>query len=249
MKVMYLDESGDHNLTPKKVSPNYPIFVLGGVIVDRSYLREVIEPRVRELKRRFWGREDVILHTVDMRNNAGDFAFLTDSARRGVFYAELNALRQELEYQVIAVAIKKDAYAVRYGADAADPYRYALGLLIERFCWELDPEPDAGFVCAEKRNPALDRELMAAWEELRTNGTGTGDASSRRIEERIVGLDLRDKKPNLAGMQLADLVITPVGRHVLQTPEKADQVRWSMVESKLRRVGGTYRETGLVVRP
>jgi hypothetical protein len=244
---MYLDESGDHRL--KRISPNYPVFVLGGVIVDRAYVREVIEPRVREFKRHFWGREDVILHTVDMRNNAGDFGFLTDPRRRLVFYAALNEMLEELAYQVTAVVIRKDAHVARYGKNAADPYLYAMDMLIERFCKELGDELDSGFICAEKRNPTLDRELMEAWEKLRSNGIGTGYASSRHIDDRIVGLDLRDKKPNLAGMQLADLVITPVGRHVLQTPEKADQVQWSVVERKMRRVRGIYKGIGLVIRP
>jgi hypothetical protein len=246
---MFLDESGDHNLNPKKISPNYPIFVLGGVIVDRGYLREVIEPRVREFKRRFWGREDVILHTVAMRNNAGDFHFLIDPERRGIFYAELNAMLRDLEYTVVAVVVRKDAYLARYGVEAADPYMYALGMLVERFCRELGSELDGGFICAEKRNATLDRELMATWEGLRTGGTGTGNSPSQRIDERIVGLDLRDKKPNLAAMQLADLVITPIGRYVLRMPEKTDQVQWTVVEGKLRRVGGAYQGEGLVVRP
>ncbi len=32
MKVMYLDESGDHNL--QVIDRDYPIFVLGGVILE-----------------------------------------------------------------------------------------------------------------------------------------------------------------------------------------------------------------------
>lgn len=37
MKVLFLDESGDHNLTV--IDPLYPVFVLGGVIMDRDYAR------------------------------------------------------------------------------------------------------------------------------------------------------------------------------------------------------------------
>ena len=43
---MFLDESGDHNLNPKRINPVYPIFVLGGVIVDRAYARNVIAPAI-----------------------------------------------------------------------------------------------------------------------------------------------------------------------------------------------------------
>lgn len=247
MKVMYLDESGDHKLN--RINPRYPVFVLGGIIVERAYARDVIEPRVRRFKREFFGREDVILHTVDMRNNAGDFEFLTDPPQRAVFYTELNAMLEELEYQVVACAIRKDRHVAQYGVNAVDPYLYALEVLIERFCMELGPQRDGGFISAERRNPTLDRDILEAWEKLRTGGVGTGYAMSQRIEECIVGFDLRDKKPNLATMQLADLVITPIGRRVLNTPEKADQVQWSVVEGKLRRYRGRYEGIGLVVLP
>ena len=35
MKVLFLDESGDHNL--EVIDPLYPLFVLGGVILEKRY--------------------------------------------------------------------------------------------------------------------------------------------------------------------------------------------------------------------
>ena len=35
MKIMFLDESGDHNL--EKIDQQYPVFVLAGAIFDNSY--------------------------------------------------------------------------------------------------------------------------------------------------------------------------------------------------------------------
>ena len=247
MKVMYMDESGDHNL--KKISPSYPIFVLGGVIVDRAYLRNVITPAIREFKLRHFGREDVVLHTVDMGRGRGDYAFLADEGLRAYFYADLNLLLLELEFKVVACVIRKDAHVERYGTHAADPYMYSLHILVERFCKELGTQTDGGFICAEKRNPGLDRDLMAAWERLVGGVIGTGYAFSKEIDEKIVGFDLKDKKPNLVGLQLADLVVTPVGRHIAGRPSKADEVQWTVVESKLRRVEGSYWGRGLIIRP
>lgn len=50
-------------------------------------------------------------------------------------------------------------------------------------------------------------------------------------------------------MQLADLVITPIGRHVAGLTPKAHQVDWTVVEAKLRRHKGSYMGAGLVIRP
>ena len=248
MKVLYLDESGDHNLNLKKIGRGYPFFVLGGVIVERSYVRDVIEPRMQEFKQQFFGRDDVILHTVDMGRSDGDYAFLANPDVRSSFYIELNRMLVEFEYKVVACVIDKFWHVIKYGKNAADPYMYSLDILVERFCTELGEELDGGFICAEKRNPSLDHDLMHAWEELRT--VGTDFVTAKQINDRIVGLDLRDKKPNLAGLQLADLVVTPIGRHVAKRPPKADQVQWSVVESKFRRrSNGNYSGVGLVVRP
>ncbi len=35
MLALFLDESGDHNLV--KIDPQSPLFLLGGIIVDRRY--------------------------------------------------------------------------------------------------------------------------------------------------------------------------------------------------------------------
>ena len=104
MKVMYLDESGDHSLD--KIDPQYPVFVLGGVIVDRAYARTVIAPRLRELKEEFFDQEDISLHTLDIIRARNGFEILKDRVVREQFYAALNTLMRELDYMVVACAIK-----------------------------------------------------------------------------------------------------------------------------------------------
>jgi len=244
---MYLDESGDHNL--KRINARYPLFVLGGVIVDRAHVRDVIEPEMRSFKQKFFGRDDVILHTVDMGRGRDEYGFLADPGHRATFYTELNAMLQAWNYLVVACVIDKQAHVATHGASATDPYMYSLDILVECFCSELGDELDSGFVCAERRNPGLDRELMEAWLQLVRGTRGTGTMKSHEIDARIVGFDLHDKKPNLAGMQLADLVITPIGRHINRQPVKDNEIQWSVVEEKLKRVSGSYMGQGLIIRP
>lgn len=42
MKLLFLDESGDANL--HNVDPEYPVFVLGGIIVDEAHYKTEIIP-------------------------------------------------------------------------------------------------------------------------------------------------------------------------------------------------------------
>ncbi|HEY3761930.1 MAG TPA: DUF3800 domain-containing protein [Verrucomicrobiae bacterium] len=53
MKVLFLDESGDHNLTV--IDPQYPLFVLGGVIIDKDYAENELTREVNTFKQELFG--------------------------------------------------------------------------------------------------------------------------------------------------------------------------------------------------
>lgn len=243
MKVLFLDESGDHNLSV--IDPSYPLFVLGGVIMDSDYARDVLTPRMAEFKRQLFGRDDFILHTADITRNRHGFERLKDTGFRLEFYQRLNALMRELEYRVVACAIRKDEHLARYGMAALDPYLMSLDILVERFCMDVGDLEDGGVIVAERRGPTLDHELELAWLNLKIQGTRFMQA--RQVERRIQSLNLKSKASNSAGLQLADLVVTPIGRKVLGKPVKED---YEIVESRFRRSpGGRIEGYGLVVLP
>lgn len=243
MKVLFLDESGDHNLSV--IDPSYPLFVLGGVIMDSDYARDVLTPRMAEFKYQLFGRGDVILHTADITRNRNGFERLKDTGFRLEFYQRLNALMRELEYRVVACAIRKDEHLARYGMAALDPYLMSLDILVERFCMDVGDVEDGGVIVAERRGPTLDHELELAWLNLKIQGTRFMQA--RQVERRIQSLNLKSKAANSAGLQLADLVVTPIGRKVLGKPVKED---YEIVESRFRRSPrGRVEGYGLVVLP
>ncbi len=96
----------------------------------------------------------------------------------------------------------------------------SLDVLVERFCMDVGRVAGGGVIVAERRDPTLDRELDIAWLNLKVQGTRFIQAKA--IEERIIGLNLRPKAANIAGLQLADLVVTPIGRKVLGKTIKED---------------------------
>jgi hypothetical protein len=242
VRVLFLDESGDHNLTV--VDLQYPLFVLGGVIVEKEYAEGELGERLAAFKQRLFGRTDLVLHTSDLVRNRNGFELMKEPAFRHRFYTELNRLMRELRYTVVACAIRKDMHLSRYGLAALDPYLLSLDILVERFCFEIGKE-GSGVIVAERRGPELDRQLELAWLNLKIQGTRYVQA--KEVERRIVGLNLRGKADNLAGLQLADLVVSPIGRHVLGKPEQED---FRIVREKLRcNSRGEYRGYGLVVLP
>ncbi len=150
-----------------------------------------------------------------------------------------------MRFSVVACAIRKDAHLARYGVAALDPYLLSLDILVERFCFDIGNVAGGGVIVAEKRDPTLDRELDLAWLNLKIQGTRFLRAND--IEKRVLGLNLRPKSANLAGLQLADLVVTPIGRHVIGKPANED---WRIVCEKFRRNrAGKVDGYGLVILP
>lgn len=243
MQVLFLDESGDHNLSV--IDPQYPMFVLGGVILDLGYAEQELEREMNDFKLRQFGTSNIILHTADITRNRNGFERLKEPGFRQQFYCALNEMLRRLEFSVVACAIRKDQHLSRYGLAALDPYLLSLDILVERFCFAIGKVTGGGVMVAEKRDPTLDRQLELAWLNLKIQGTRF--LRPRAIEDRIMGLNLRAKSQNIAGLQLADLVVSPIGRHVLGKPDKED---WLVVREKFRRSRkGTIEGYGLVVLP
>ena len=243
MKVLFLDESGDHNL--KVIDPQYPMFVLGGIIADMDYAEGPMTQALSQFKLDVFGRDDIVLHTADITRNRNGFEGMKDSAFRNLFYTRLNELMSSLQYAVVACAIHKDEYYARYGLTAVDPYLLSFGVLVEHFCFDVGNQSDGGIIIAERREPSMDKTLELAWQNIRINGTASMRGSV--VTNRISSLDLRAKKDNIAGLQLADLVVSPIGRHILGKPDRED---WRIVERKFRRSHyGKVEGYGLITLP
>ena len=237
-RILYLDESGDHNLT--RIAPEYPLFVLGGVVIERDY-QVTLDAAVQAFKQQMFGTTDIVLHTAAITRNRGGFERLSDPAFRARFYEHINELMRSLEYGVLACALKKPEHNARYGSTAVDPYMLCLSVLIERFALDLGDVADAGEIVAEARNRRLDRALLRAWDALCSDGTAR--LRGRTIRRRIRELRIATKSVDDAGLQLADLVVTPIGRHV---QGKAPREDFRIIATKLLRRG---RSTGLYVLP
>lgn len=200
---------------------------------------------LNDFKRWMLGRTDIVLHTADIIRNRGGFERMKDPGFRAEFLDGLNALMRWADYRVVACSVHKTAHLARYGLGALDPYMLSLDVLVERFCLDVGNVARGGIIVAEKRDPVLDRGLDLAWLNLKINGTRFVQAHD--IDNRMAGLALRAKADNIAGLQLADLVVSPIGRHVLGKPDKED---WRIVESKFRRSPkGKIEGYGLVCLP
>jgi hypothetical protein len=240
--ILFLDESGDHSLL--KIDQQYPMFVLAGCIFESDYHEKVVVSEVEKFKKDLFNNPKLILHTEDITHNRNGFERIVETDFRKHFYEAENKLLEKLDYKILACAIKKDEHFKKYGLAAIDPYMLSLDCLVERFVFELEAQGVKGIIIAESRNSILDNQLELAFLNLKVQGTGFVSAS--KIKQAITQLVIKDKKENIAGLQLADLIASPIGRHILG---KRNQVDYRVIEGKYRSQQGKYFGYGLVVLP
>ena len=245
-KTLYLDESGDHDL--KRVDPAYPVFVLGGVLVDDDYDHLVNEPALDNFKKRWFGTTNVNLHTADIIGNRKAFVAFKDEKLRASFFNDLGHLVNGLDISVMACAIHKEKHRRRYGPSAWDPYEYALMVLVERLCLEFGDVRNGASIVAEQRSPELDVSFNDTWNDLTKRGTVY--ITSRTINHRISSCDLEPKSNNVAGLELADLVVSRIGRYLTSKPHTGILNYKSTIHPKLLKNGdGQVLGYGLVMIP
>ncbi len=234
--IIFVDESGDHSLT--KVDPQYPVFVLAFCIIEkRAYTRDVV-PRIHELKFRWFGHDEVVLHEMDIRKARSPFVFLGDPAKKSAFMDELSSIMRDAPMTVVAAVIRKERLVARY-AEPLNPYGLGLLFCMERSLGLLAERGQAGrltHIVAEARSPRRnggagpeDRELLDEFERI------AGGRHLLRPSEPLEGFGLliADKKTNSPGLQLADLVARPIGTKTLR-PDQPNRA-FDVLESKLIR--------------
>jgi len=218
MYNLFIDESGDHNLI--QIDDQYPVFVLTGIVIKEDYHNSTVTEEMKIFKKDYFKNENIVLHTADITRNKNGFEKLKDVSFRTGFYEKLNSLIAGIDFKIIATVIKKKEYKLRYGIRAIDPYLFCLEVLIERFIYELRETNEKGIVIAEARNSLLDNQLDIAFLNIKVSGTRF--IRSKEIKEIIDGLFIKKKELNLAGLQIADLAATPIGRYVIGKKVKKD---------------------------
>lgn len=116
MKI-FIDESGDHNLSLEGLDNQYNIFVLGAFCINEpDYIH--FEREFNLLKVDLFGSDDFIIHTaeitrpnrsLDSRNN-----FFNDPVFRKKFYTSMNSLIERTSFEFITCIIRKNTFVEKY---------------------------------------------------------------------------------------------------------------------------------------
>jgi len=238
--IVYADESGDHGLV--SIDPEYPVFVLCFCVFRISdYVAEVV-PRVQRLKFRFFGHDAVVLHGHEIRKSRGPFKILFDQQKRREFMEAVNQVIDEAPFTPFAAVIDKRKLRDQ-NAHPDSPYELALKSCLERsyaHLRDLGQQDRLTHVVVERRGKQEDRDLELVFRRVVQGANLWGT-----LPFEIV---FAHKETNSSGLQLADLVSHPIGRHHLKPgqPNRA----YDMVERKLKSSqAGTFVGYGVKVFP
>ncbi len=239
--LVYVDESGDHNLT--RIDPQFPVFVLLFATFSKNAYVNQVCPDLQRFKFEFWGHDEVVLHEHEIRKPFGDFLMLIQEPVRTRFLARLNQLMASLPTMLVAVVIDKNAFLNRYHKPV-NPYEYALETGLERIYRHLDGIGQGSKttpIIVERRGRKEDAELELAFRRV----CDGHNALNRPFPLHLVMIP---KSANSAGLQLTDLMARPVALKHLRPgqPNRA----FDIINDKFRRSpAGKVEGWGIKVLP
>lgn len=223
--IIFADESGNPNL--KSVDPNYPVFVFCCCVFPRQHYDAAVAPAVAALKASHFGNPDVILHSHPIRRRLPPFDFPGDPHRRAAFMGDLTRLIADADFTVIAAAVELNQFQQRYPTiGAADRLAFRQCIIRLHDLLQIRGQHElATTIVIESRGKKNDRRLLQEYRALRNNAIVTGQTPPN------FELQFDDKGNNAAGVQIADLVAAPIGRH-LTSPQHQNRA-WDIINAKL----------------
>ena len=236
--LVFIDESGDHNLSSAHFDNLYNAFVLAAACFRDIADYEEFDKEFRKLKREFFASDDFIIHTSEITrpNRASDPRNLkfNDKDFRFKFYKAMNELISSTNFIIIPRVINKQSFALKYNhlESKPDPYNFSFDYVLNRIFFETTSLTKIE-IYPEERNHTENRKLKALFEQIKMNGTRF--IKAKEIQKKISKFELISKLENDSGLQLADLIVTPIGRHFIgKSPRESHEILYSVIEKKIR---------------
>lgn len=192
---------------------------------------------LNNVKQYFWGDKEVIFHSRDIRKCNKEFSVLLDLEVKRQFYQRLNNCLKTGSYRIISAVIDKRRHVQTYGRIADNPYEIALSFIIERSIFLLDEvkaDPKTIKIVIEKRGKKEDQQLASHFEKIKVRGTGF--VSRERIQQYDIKIEFKDKKENINGLQVSDLIAYPISNYIMY-PERANPA-FDLIADKFYLKGG-----------
>lgn len=225
--MVYVDESGDHSL--QSIDENYPVFVLAFCIFYKKHYTENVVPKVQNLKFDYFGHDMVILHENEIIKEKGAFNIFKSKDEKNNFIDRLSNIMEDINFVLAACVIEKNKLQNK---ENPHPYHFALKHCLEtlyEFVCEKGQENKITYVAVESRGKKEDEELELEFRRI-------CDGKNRFKKHLPFYVKIVSKQSNSTGLQVADLVARPIGRHIIN-PEQGNRA-FDVLKKKFYCEGG-----------
>lgn len=244
---LYVDEVGTDDLTHTD-KDRHRFLSLTGVAMQIDHARDYLTPNMNWIKARVLEHDPdapAIFHRTDIMGRKGIYECLRDEKKCTLFDRAVHRLIREAQYTVITALVDKQWMLKQQHWSKTHPYHYLMEIMVEKYAQFLERAKTTGDIMPESRMGRVDARLQRACDEIRENGTDF--VSNERIASAIRGSNLkfREKRQNIAGLQLCDLIAHPSHMHVRSKMKHdvnlgpfADRVAAVLIDRKYDRSAG-----------
>nr|DAM62663.1 MAG TPA: Protein of unknown function (DUF3800) [Caudoviricetes sp.] len=195
--ILFADET---NKTPKN-----PFFCFAGFIIKRCDYENLLLKQINDLKAKYFGKTDIVLHYTDMKNNKGDFGvFKTNSALRNKFWTDLVKIIDCLDITIIGVYYDVNLMKDTFVSGATTNYDIAFRYLLENYMHFLKENNGVGSICVESRTFKENMYLQCNYLDYILNGSIFYNCND--TEKHLASIGFTIKGDNCIGLQIADLI-------------------------------------------
>ena len=211
---LFIDEVGHANMKSAE-HPNERYLSLTGVIMGVEYERTTFTNALNKLKADIFGTTEIVLHRTEIVYKRAPFEALRCDQLEARFDTAALSLIANCSYRVITIVIDKLEHKRRYLVWQAYPYHYCMMAMLERYVLWLKAAGVAGDVMAESRGKKENKMLSESYSRLYEKGTDFVSARTFQSTLSTKELKLREKRANIPGLQLADLIANPSMRSMI----------------------------------
>jgi hypothetical protein len=219
---IFIDESGNDDMDPENVTFERYLTLVGLIMRmpdDYAKLHQQMEIIKNGIFHQQAGNP-IVFHRKDILKKQGVFSILFDKTLCKKFDDQVLDLIQGTPFYLIGITIDKLDHLNRYQGWAYKPYYYCFKVLLERYVHFLKDHNYVGDVFIESRDTDKDKDIKNHFKHFYLNGTE--NIRNMLFQARLTSceINIREKKANNDGLQLADLLAHPVQYDILYEYER-----------------------------
>jgi hypothetical protein len=218
---MFVDESGDGNLSPYKDDAS-KFLCLTGIIINLDEADD-IKYQMDALKYVHFDIDVFIsnypLHRKELTKCTAPFENLSDVSNHNIFNNAIKSFLMDWNFTIIAVLIDKERVEKVY-TKPFHPYRYGFGILMEKFSIFLLDRGTTGDIMCESIGTKEDKKLKETY--LSLYQYDFLNFNSQQFRQVLSSRELKMKKKSecIVGLEIADLIAKPMRRYILKCRAK-----------------------------